>query len=458
LQPSLSISAGFENFKDMERIGMRRKPAIMIALTYALLCFSIAAFAQTEEETAPPVTDNQTSASRPEPRPELNPERRLSQRPAGDINNHFGFSLGILGWYDSNVSGSTTKEAMSAISPNPKFFVNLSTRKTVLHLDYEFLYRYYPDKSNQDSQLHEGGVELIHQLSRNTTFSFQDSIRSGPNDILSSTSSNNIISSSGQLQVFFDQQKMLQNSLSGSLAYQNPRNRNSLSIDSYYYTYRYDSKPDQNTDSVSFHAIDNFRVSKQWFIVGDFSNEWINSATNSRDGTILRYMGGLAYRPTKNWEMAFKAGGERVSLVSYNQGITYAANATHKTKLNRLDIRYQHQSGYQIGLVDLNKYHSLIGTFDQQLSSRISINFMSSFYRTNTAAFGHVNTLGGGGGFDFALHPSLTASISGNYVYQQSSYPLLDKSLHTDRYMLYAGLQYLFPSIRRQPRGAYNGR
>lgn len=427
---------------------MKRKPALLAALTYVLLCSSIAAFAQTEEEAGPSARDNQSTSARPE----ISPKRRLSQRPAGDINNHFGFSLGILGWYDSNISGSTPKEGMAAISPNPKFFVNLSTRKTALHLDYEFLYRHYPDKSSDDSQLHEGGVEYIHQLSRSATISIQDSVRSGPNDILASINSNNFNLSSGQ-QVFFDQKKLLQNSLSGGLTYQRPRSRNSLMLRSDYQIFRYDSQPDQDTDSVGLYAVDNFRISKQWFIVGNISNEWINSVTNSRDGTILRFLGGLAYRPTQNWEFAFKAGGEHVSLDSGNRGITYEGNATHTTKRNRLDIRYQHQSGYQIGLVNLNRYHSVRGGFDQQLNSRISMHLMSNFYRTNTRDFGKVDTLGGGAGFDFALHPSFTATVSGNYIYQRSSYPLLNKSLNTDRYIIYAGLQYLFPSIRRQPRG-----
>ena len=121
-----------------------------------------------------------------------------------------------------------------------------------------------------------------------------------------------------------------------------------------------------------------------------------------------------------------------------------------KPRLNRLDIRYGRESRFQIGLPDLNRYHSLTGYFDQRLSSQISLHLLSRYYRTETSTYGDVETLGGGAGFDFALHQSLVASVFGHYVYQRSGSSISSQYLNSDRYMLIGGLTYIFPSARRE--------
>jgi hypothetical protein len=424
---------------------MKKQSIKILALLCTLLGSSMTIYAQ-REDTEQSTRDNQNAPSRVE----LSPRRRLSQRPAGDIFNHFGFSLGVLGWYDSNISGTTPKEGLAGINPNPRVFFNFNTRKSVLHLDYGYLYRHYPSKSSDDSQRHDGSVEFIYQLSRYGIISFQDAITSSPNDILSRTNPGMTYPSSGNQQIFYDQKTMFQNNLSGQFTYQPPRSRNNFMIGTSYFLYRFESQPDQNRDSFNLQLTDNFKITKQWFVVGNLSQEWINSANSSRDGTIMRFTGGLAYRPNKNWNFSFSAGGERVGSGSNNA--TYNTNASYTTKLNQFSIQYSRQTGYQIGLVDLNRSHSLTGSFDRQLNSRTSVNMEVEFYRTNTPNYGNINSVGGGVGLDYAFRSNLTATVSGHYVYLRSSFPQFNATLHTDRYILYAGLQYHFPSLRRQPR------
>ncbi len=424
--------------------GMNSKTAGIITAIWSILFPALASFAQTEQQGQEP--------SKAESKPEPSPARRLSSRPAGERRNHFGFSLGILGLYDSNMLGGTPKEGLVAVTPNPTVFVNLGTRKSIFHLDYQFLYRIYLKRRDLDSKNHQGDLEYIYRPTKRATFSIRDFARSGPNDILAFTDQGAIMPSTGQQQVFFDRQRMWFNNLSASLIYQ-ARSKHRIQIRADSQIYHYYSRSDQNTDSVGALISDEYRFSKRWSVLGEASNEWINSDTRSRNGRILRFMGGLLYRPANNWEITARAGDERMSYESrsFNQA-TYDASISRITKLNRLDIRYNRRYGYQIGLTGFNRYDGVTGYFDQQLSSRLSMSLLSRFYRTRTDSFGTVDTLGGGAGLDYAILPSLAASVFGHYIYQKSGSPLFIQDIKTDRYMVYVGLYYLFPSAKRERR------
>ncbi len=400
--------------------------------------------AQTEQQTREP----SKGFSQQEPEPSIS--RRLSSSAARDRRNKYGFSLGILGIYDSNLFGSSPKEGLWAVAPSPRAYINLGSRKSLLHLDYRLLYRLYPSRRDLDGANHEGSFEYAYKISRRTSFSLTDYVRSGPNDILSFTGEGLIPGNPDYQQVFFDSQHTLNNTLASRLTYR-PTPKHNLQISGYYQAYRYRDDPTQDTDSVQASFTEEYRFSKRWSLVGEIANEWIESAEESRDGTIQRFRGGLAFRPGQNWKLEARAGAERVDR-DFANGYepSYEVGLTRETKLNRLDIRYSRESRFQIGLPDLNRYHRFTGYFDQRLSSQISLHLLSRYYRTETSTYGDVETLGGGAGFDFALHRSLVASVFGHYVYQRSGSPISSQYLNSDRYMFIGGLTYIFPSARRE--------
>jgi len=425
---------------------MKCNKSKFILVAFAIAWPTLAAFSQTEEQPREPSTGS--TVQRPEP----DPGRRISSRPARNRENSYGFSLGILGLYDSNMFGSTPKEGLWAVAPSPRLFANLGTRKSMLHLDYQLLYRFYPTQRDLDSANHEGGFEYLYQASRRTSFSLREYVRAGPNDILAFTNEGLIAPPTGYQQVFFDGQHMLYNSLAGLLKYQ-PTRKHNLGITGDYYIYRYRSQPIQDTDSFQARIQDEYQVSKQWSILGEASNEWVDSSEESRKGTIMRFMGGLVYRPNKNWRMEAKAGEERMdSDLNDDNGATYEASLTRDTGLNRLEIRYNRRSGVEIGLAGLNRYHEVSGFFDQQLGSRVSLHLLARFYRTDSITYGKVDTWGGGMGFDYAFHPSLVSSVFGHYVYERAGSPLPGQDMKADRYIVYGGLTYLFPSVKRERR------
>jgi hypothetical protein len=400
--------------------------------------------AQTEQET------RKSSAISTAQEREPTVSRRISSSSARDRRNKYGFNIGILGFYDSNMFGSTPKEGQWAVAPSPRAFLNFGSRKSLLHLDYRLFYRFYPSRRDLDSANHEGSVEYVHNISRRTTFSITDYVRSGPNDILSFTGEGLIPGTPDYQQVFFDTQHMFYNNLTSHLTF-HPTRKHRLQVSGNYQTYRYRDDSQEDTDSIQARITDDYQFSKHWSLLGEAANEWIDSSENTRDGTIQRLKGGLAYQSGPNWRLEAKAGVERVDKEAEEKyEPSYEFGLTRETRLNRFDIRYNRESRFQIGLPDLNRYHRLSGYFDQRLNSWLSLHLLSRYYRTKTATYGNVDTLGGGAGFDFALHKSLVASIFGHYVYQHSNSPISIQDPNSDRYMVIAGLTYLFPSARRE--------
>jgi hypothetical protein len=301
-----------------------------------------------------------------------------------------------------------------------------------------------------DSINHQGSIEYVRNVSRRTTFSVTDYVRSGPNDILSFTGEGLVPGTPDYQQVFFDTQHMFYNNLTSNITFQ-PTRKHRLQVSGYYQAYRYRDDSHEDTDAIEAKLKEEYQFSKQWLLLGEAGNEWIDSSEESRDGTIQRFMGGLAYRPGPNWRLEAKAGVERVDReAAKGYEPTYELGLTRETRLNRFDIRYNRESRFQIGLPDLNRYHSLSGYFDQRLNSWLSMHLLSRYYRTESGTYDDVDTLGGGAGFDFALHKSLVASIFGHYVYQRSGSSISNQNLNSDRYIIIAGLTYMFPAARRE--------
>ncbi len=393
-------------------------------------------------------------------RPEPSLTRRISNSSAREIRNTFGFSLGVLGLYDSNVYGTLGgKTGETGLGLLPRVYVNFGNRRSVLHLDYQFMYRMYPGLRELDARTHNGGFEYTYKPTRKITFSIADRVRSGANDIFSISGYSLIETQPGDStqnqQVFTDRQNMFSNSTLGTLAYQSSR-KNRASVSAEYLNYRYNSRPDQDTKSLRARANDSYQFSRNWFIEGEAENEWVDSHTDSRHGRIFRALGRLRYKFSKNWEIGGGAGADKVNLRAGNDvAPTYEAFLSRSTRANLLDLRYSRRSGYQLGLEGLNQSDILSASFDQQLGSRTSAHIMTYYYHTpGSAAYGGYNTISGNAGVEFAILRSLLLSFSGNYVYQQhTGSGTAIEEFGGDRYILTVGVFYMYPSSRRQARG-----
>ena len=157
----------------------------------------------TNRSTDPRTIDGLYDQQQPEP----TVSRRISSSSARDRKNKYGFSLGLLGLYDSNMFGSDPKEGLWAVAPSPRglYKSGVAQISTASRLPATLSPLSLHDR-DLDGASHEGSFEYAYKISRRTSFSLTDYVRSGPNDILSFTGEGLIPGNPDYQQVFFDSQ------------------------------------------------------------------------------------------------------------------------------------------------------------------------------------------------------------------------------------------------------------
>jgi hypothetical protein len=142
-----------------------------------------------------------------------------------------------------------------------------------------------------------------------------------------------------------------------------------------------------------------------------------------------------------------RAGAEIV----YQQGAdktggTYEASLSRNTDFSKFEMRYTRRVGVQLGLSGLNQTDMGRLSFDRRLAPWVSAHLYSTYYHiTEIPQYGEIESVGGSGGFEFLIRPYLIANMSGHYLHQTQRNPGLQR-FDVDRYILFAGLQYIFPS------------
>jgi hypothetical protein len=434
---------------------MRDMEEIMKAIIRATLIFTAMAAASGWAQTT---QEGGTEAFRP-PRPR--PSLRISEDPSQDSRNLYGFSLGVLGFYDSNLFGAvSSKEGGSAVEFLPGGFANFRGGKSILHVDYQFGYRMYAGQPEQNMSNQNGTFEYLYRASRRTTFTLWDHAHSGPNDILSFTSGGFVKKTAEEpilsQQILFDNQRMWFNSASGRMSYQSSR-RNRFQVSGQSQIYRYRSQRGEDTNFVSAGVLDEYQFTRNWSCSIEASNGWVNSARDLRNGSVLLALAGLKYQFGKHWVFGAKIGGGRTDYgESHNLQGSYEASLARTSPSHRIEFRYARRPGYQLGLLGgFNQYDTATLAFDQRLSSRTSFHFLTRYYRPLIQSVsGNVVTVGGNAGVEFAVSPTVVATMFGNYLYQrQRASAVIGQDLFADRYIIVVGAHYVFSPVRRHPAG-----
>ena len=178
----------------------------------------------------------------------------------------------------------------------------------------------------------------------------------------------------------------------------------------------------------------------------------MNSARGLRNGSVLLPWEDWKYR-FKHWALGGKIGvGGTDYWGSHNQEGSYEASLARTSPSNRIEFRYARRPGYQLGLLGgFNQYNTAAMVFDQRLSSRASIHFLTRYYRPLIQSFsGNVASVGGNAGVEFAVSPSVVATMFGNYLYErQRASAVIGQDLSADRYIIGVGVCYRFTPVRR---------
>lgn len=409
-------------------------------LGWLLLMPASAGFGQIEKPAGP--SGSQVSDK-------TEPAYQISERTRRQDRNSAGFSLGVLGLYDSNFFGtSMLKEGQAIASFAPMVFANLRRRNSLLNLNYQLMYRRYPGSSKPTATDHVAGLDYDFRPWRRVNVKLSDNVRFGPNDLLLFGDPAN---AGGSPQVFFDPQNMLSNSLSGAIVFTTSR-KGRLEVSGRNELMRFDSRPDENSDTTGARARHEYQWSRQWTLTAEISNEWVRSTNGIRNGSILRILGGSTYKPGKGWSIGGQAGGDRIHLASEDSlQPAYGASVARDSASNLLSLQYWRRTSYRVGLPGLNQSDSVDARFEYRFLSRLSVRFQTQYSRTlGVEIIGGVKSISGRVGFEYAIIPNLLLSVSGDYFYQRQQSPVgTGTALKLDKFMIATGLYYFYPATKR---------
>jgi len=377
------------------------------------------------------------------------PSYQISERTVRQNQSSVGLSLGILGLYDSNYLGTASlQQGQAIISFAPRLFANVRRRNSLLNLNYQVMYRRYPGGGTADATDHSASLGYEVRPWRGTNIRLMDNVRYGPNDIRSSA---NAASADSSQQVFSDSQNMLSNSLSGGVSITSGR-RNRLDISGSHSLIRFNSRPDENTTSARVRAIDEYQWTRRWYLDVEASNDWVRSANSARNASILRFLGGPALKTAGGWTLGIQVGGDRTQLVSEaSMQPSYGASVTKVSATTRAAFQYWRRSSYQIGLSGIHRADSIVARLEHRFGTRLTVNLQTQYYRTfGIESIDQLKTISGGAGFEYAIIPSVLASMSVNYMYQRQRFPSATmEDLNVNRYMASIGLYYFYPATKR---------
>jgi hypothetical protein len=382
--------------------------------------------------------------------------RSLKDSVTQDPRNKVGFSLGLFGLYDSvtvTENGKPRPRKLEGLVL-PTVYVNLGKEVTRFHVDYSMERRFF-SSSDVDTTFHSGNIGLTYTPSRNFVIDLSDEVRDAPSNLLSITGGfrpglpgGNPLGPGVSAYSF---ERLTMNNATARLGYRfTENNAFSLYGNSQIFRYELDSTQDMNPYNLGASFTRAFSKNLEGsveFLAGNY-----DTISGSRKERIKRLSGGINYRMTRHWSMRGSGGVEWIELQGIKYTPTYIeAGIGRVSRKSIFAISYRRGAQYQLGLsYGLTATHTVSASLDQRLSKRSSLYLSGYYYRSKPFTQGkQQTTFITGLGLKYLLFANLIASINGNYLYQNRAFAV-EPSHSLDRYIAYAGLEFMLPGVRKK--------
>jgi hypothetical protein len=369
--------------------------------------------------------------------------------------NRWGFSLSAYEAYASDISQTNTgpRESDSMTAFIPRTFFNFGKRKSQFHIDVGAGYRRYNKHQGLSSWDYYGGANYSYLPSKKSSLQIADQLTSSYNDAWSFVSIYSPINYNPNFsnEVLFNRQRITRNSLTGTFSYQiNKRSR--FGVFGGYSLYKYEQRTLGNADAFQVGANLDFRIT-DWLHLTNSYSAYLNRVDERfRDARIHNLqIGGFDFHLSRSWRL-WLSGGIGVSDYEGENRLRESANAgVGYTSINTLfSVTYQHGFTSAIGLSKLLFSDIVSATYGHRLIRWMSANLQSYYYRSyELDKPGLLETFSGGGGLQFALRRDLVASVN-SYYQNQRTHSFSVQGLELNRFSAYVGLQYMWPSIKRE--------
>jgi hypothetical protein len=371
------------------------------------------------------------------------------------LRNHFGFTMGAYEAYTTDIStgGRQQRQGSGITAFIPRAFVNFGKRKSKLHIDVGSGYRIYNRYRQLDGWDYYGAAQYSYRVSKRASFQLSDQLTSSYND------SGSFISLYSPPHYDYDfsnemlvnRQRITRNSLTAAFDYE-PNRRTQLSLFGGYNLYRYPQNDVVNVDGFELGGSLNFKITNWLYLTNEYSAYLNRVDKRFRDSRIHRLqLGGLDFHVGHSWRI-WIGGGANIANEDegFHNGESISSGISYTSRRSAFSVTYQRGFTYAIGISTLLHSDMASARYGYRIKRWMSANLQSSYYRgSELSGSGVIDTLTGGGGLEFAIRQDLIASVN-SYYQNQRTHDFSIQGLGLHRFGGYVGLQYVWPSRRRQ--------
>jgi len=323
-----------------------------------------------------------------------------------------------------------------------------------LHLDYGAGYRIYSQQKSMNGVDHSGTIAYTYQANRRTKFQLSDRISSSLNDPFSSFSPSltdpGDWTPSPTYAVLFLPQRITQNQAEARFDYDLTRSTHINAFGSYN-SYFYGQQSFGDINAVQVGAGLDQRITNWLFLSSTYST-YLNSVDERlRDYQIHRVeIGRFRFMLSHNVEL-FASGG--IEMADTRDGFRTAGmfrgGISRTSDTNAIYANYQRTMTSALGYNRVLPSDVVSIGWGQRLTNRTNFRLSGSYQRSSDFDYsGLLRGYHARAQFEYALLSSLFASINYTYQYQKNTIDVLQNVPHFDRSIVFASLQYTWPSIR----------
>jgi hypothetical protein len=251
-------------------------------------------------------------------------------------------------------------------------------------------------------------------------------------------------------EILLPRQRITLNNLTASLGF--GIGKNQFSVFGGYNLYRFALSNSQNMDYFGVGASYNRQITKWLYLSNSYSNYLNKVDPVYRDSRIHRLqVGGLNFKLGPSWQAGIGGGVELAN--TYGRNIIRedaSASLTGKSMSHVFSVQYSRGFVSSVGISGI--FQSDLGTvtlgsrLTQRLNLQLAAFYMrgSNFYYRGTHTSGSMNYYSAQGGLEFYLFHGLIASGGFTYMDQRAR-DIVGLPVSLDRYIVYGGLQFVFP-------------
>jgi hypothetical protein len=428
------------------RVITRLIGGVMLIFAMAVMAAAQESSQQDPPEKAKPKTDSEPRGA-----------RSLLEDAFGNMRHRFGFSVGAFGFYQSNLYvTSVNKQNTWVASINPGIYANFGGRKSQLHLNYGAGYQIYRGKVGLNELEHGGNAGYSYQLSRNASLNVSDRISSSPNgygNFLFSALNPSFSAPSLLPELLVGRQRITRNNLDTRLAFGIGKNR--FGVFGGYTLYRFKESPDRNFDGF-FVGGSYDRKLTRWLYFSNRYSTYLSGGDPLLRGIRIHQLrvGGLNFKLGTAWELGFGGGVSLADtaghyLLRENVSVSLAGTSTSHV----FTLGYHRGFFSTVGVPGVFQSDLVNTSLGSRLTTRLNLQlsalYMRGFnYYVGKRTGGTLDYYTARGGLEFSLFQGLVSSAGFIYTDQRAR-DISGLPISMNRYAVYAGLQFVFPSGNR---------